>query len=350
MSDTPFSTNASISTALGSQNANEVIQRLLAEKESLKCCLESKKCKLKIETEQRNRQYEKMLVEIKGLENDHSEHVEHLMTQIKDLENQVQQYSGRMSEISKIRQELDLKSSEFKDLESAYLELEQELMVLSDQANQIALHRENYRETLKIEVEQRIEMETEKIFQEINLMHIRIQAESRLHVFTNSDAAQELLQEALQHVLRVNEQISHLSKVVSLQQETICFLEHHIDADGEARLRAFFRQLRRPALAGRGEGLSANHSNDLAELLSASFEGNALFATASMDEEDNTRLVESPALSTPPRNRAALEPHLVRASFAATLSARLAALSPGNASDSAGRRAGPPWPTFGSHW
>ena len=49
MSDTPFSTNASISTALGSQNANEVLQRLLAEKESLKCCLESKKCKLKIE-------------------------------------------------------------------------------------------------------------------------------------------------------------------------------------------------------------------------------------------------------------------------------------------------------------
>ena len=347
MSDTATdcnSLNFSYSTEDSVLNDDAVdLQTKKSETESMKMSLETKNCRLKLELEKWNRQYERTLSEVKQMESDHSDHINQLITRIKDLEDQVQQYSERMKEISLLKMNLDLKNNEFKDFEAAYLELEQELVILSQQADHISERKVRYEDSLKSESEEWMHTENEKIQQELHLLHMQIQAEGRLQIFT-TDAAQELLQEALHDILRTNDHITHLSKLVSLQQETICFLENHIDPDGEARLRAFFRQLRHQAAAARPDhGDPADASRDLADLLSASFD------SGPSPPASRAGPFDSPARPGQAHARAAaVEPRLQRASFAANLSARLAALGPESASPPAGRRPnrpGPPWST-----
>jgi hypothetical protein len=336
---------------ISSETGGNLLCERIEELESLRSSLQSRTCRLKIEIDQRTRQYDKKMIELRGMEFEHSETVNRMMVQIKDLEGQVQGYSGRMKEIAVWKRNLERKTSEFKDLETAYIELEQELELTCEEESKVSERKENYRSLLKSEFEEWIENEREKIDQELNLLHVQIQAEGRLHLFTSSDTAQTLLQEALYDSLRAHDQISRLSKVVSLQQDTICFLERHIDPDGAARLRAFVRQLRLhapPHAHAAAAAAAAPPNNDpgdsaieWSELLSASFAGSAAsaaWASEPADDLDSTGPFGpsapagggSGAPVTPPRPRAAVPaPRLVRASFAATLAAKLAALSPG---------------------
>ena len=223
-----------------------------------KSALELQKAELERDLDKKTRLHENAMILVRDIQKEHTNNIEVLMLRIKSLEGQIETYKGEARDLTQLQEELDVKTSECKELEAACLELERELAQVTDRANRGLEDSAEKQTTIRNYYEEKISIERQRFQEEIRMLEEQLQADHRVHA--SSHLIRAALEESIADLSSISKELTLLSRVAHLQQAAIDFMELHVDRVGQARLREVSRQSRIIERSGGGVSFPAVHT------------------------------------------------------------------------------------------
>ena len=236
------------------------ITQQIAQLESENAALERQKRDLERELQKQTRLHESAMLLMRDKQKEHSEQVEVLTSRIKSLGTLLEHCAEDARNMTRLKEELDTRTMDCRELESACLELDRELTQAAQ--HERAAEEDHGSAEITAEYELRLSQEREQFQLEIHLLERRLKSDRQL--FASAHSMRTMLEDVLGELISISSEVTQVSKIAALQHAVIRFLETHVDSTGQARLREYWRRAR--ILDKSGGALAPSADTDLHDL------------------------------------------------------------------------------------